>query len=191
MTMRAVLTGLIQGLGLAVMIGWGGSSALAASFAAEKSLDGTELVLQGAGTASYMFWDVYDAALYAPADASQDAIINAEMPMSLLLEYRRDVDVADIREATWATLDKQYAVKAREAIRPKIEAIQNAMTDVTDGDLYRLDWNPDVPRLSLSLNGDKRFESDDVALARAYFGIWLAEPPLSEELRAALLSQTD
>lgn len=191
MTVRAALTGLVQGLGLAVMIGWGGSSALAASFAAEKSLDGTELVLQGAGTASYMFWDVYDAALYAPADASQDAIINAEMPMSLLLEYRRDVDVADIRNATWATLDKQYEVKAREAIRPKIEAIQNAMTDATDGDRYRLDWNPDVPRLSLSLNGDKRFESDDVELARAYFGIWLAEPPLSEELRAALLSRTD
>ncbi|WP_280561618.1 MULTISPECIES: chalcone isomerase family protein [unclassified Chromohalobacter] len=191
MTLRAVLSGFAGGVGLAMAVGWSGGAALAASFPDEKSLDGSEVVLQGAGTASYMLWDVYDAALYAPADASQDAIINAEMPMSLLLEYRRDVDVADIRKATWATLEEQFQDSALEALRPKVEAIQNAMISVTDGDRYRLDWNPDVPRLSLSLNGDTLFESDDGELARAYFGIWLAEPPLSDELRAALLSRTD
>ncbi|MCK0744062.1 chalcone isomerase family protein [Chromohalobacter nigrandesensis] len=191
MTIRAVLIGLAQGLALVAMIGCSGGSALAASFSSEASLGDSDLALQGAGTASYMLWDVYDAALYAPADASQDAIINAEVPMSLLLEYRRDVDVEDIRKATRAALDDQYEKEEREALRSKIEAIQNAMTDVTDGDRYRLDWDPDVPRLSLSLNGDTRFESDDGELARVYFGIWLAEPPLSDELRAALLSRTE
>ncbi|MDV6319629.1 chalcone isomerase family protein [Chromohalobacter sp. HP20-39] len=190
MTIRAVLSGLVQGLVLAAMIGWGGGSALAASFSTQTTLGDSELVLQGSGTARYMFWDVYDAALYAPASASREAILNAEVPMSLMLEYRRDVGVEDIRKATWAALDDQYEQKTREALRPKIEAIQNAMVDVTEGDRYRLDWNPRVPRLSLSLNGDTRFVSDDGELARAYFGIWLAEPPLSDELRAALLSQT-
>jgi len=191
MTIRAFLSGLLQGLVLAAMIGWSGGSALAASFSAQTTLGDSELVLQGSGTASYMLWDVYDAALYAPASASREAIVNAEVPMSLMLEYRRDVGVEDIRKATWAALDDQYAEKAREALRPKIEAIQNAMTDVSDGDRYRLDWDPSVPRLNLSLNGDTRFESDDGELARAYFGIWLAEPPLSDEMRAALLSRTD
>lgn len=191
MTMRAVSIGIAQGLVVAAMIGWGSGSALAASFSTQTSLGDNDLVLQGSGTASYMLWDVYDAALYAPDDASQDAIINAEKPMSLLLEYRRDVDVEDIRKATWAALDDQYEEEEREALRPKLEAIQNALVDVTDGGRYRLDWSPDVPRLSLSLNGDTLFESDDGELARAYFGIWLAKPPLSDELRAALLSQTE
>ncbi|MCI0510683.1 chalcone isomerase-like protein [Chromohalobacter marismortui] len=191
MTTRAVLTGCAQGLCLAVIIGLSVESALAESFSDASTLGDDELVLQGTGTASYMFWDIYDAALYAPADASREAIIDAEVPMSLLLEYRRAVDVADIRKATWAALDKQYKAQARAALRPRIEAIQNAMVDVTEGDRYRLDWAPEVPRLSLTLNGNTRFVSDDARLARAYFGIWLDEPPLSQELRDALLSRTD
>lgn len=179
------------GLGLAVMLGAGATPALADSFDPEKSLGDSVLALQGSGTASYMFWDVYNAALYAPAEANENAIVNAEVPMSLILEYHRDVGVEDIRKATWVALDEQYAGEEREAIRPKIDAIQSAMIDVTDGDRYRLDWDPEAPRLTLSLNDEIRFESDDRELARAYFGIWLAEPPLSDQLRTALLSRVD
>ena len=163
----------------------------AAEFVERLVIDDSPLVLQGEGTASYLFWDVYDAALYAPAGATAAAIGAAEVPMSLVLEYHRDVRVADIRKATWKALDEQYEAAEREAIRPKIEAIQAAMIDVTDGDRYRLDWTPGSDRLVLRLNGETRFESGDAELARAYFGIWLAEPPLSETLRAALLSRAE
>jgi hypothetical protein len=163
----------------------------AAAFDAQRELDGQRLALLGAGTASYMLWKVYDAALYAPAGADTAAIRAAEVPMSLILEYHRDVGAADIREATWVALERQYDPQEREALRPKIEAIQSAMVDVSDGDRYRLDWQPAAGRLVLSLNGEPRFESDDRALARAYFGIWLGEPPLSESLRDALLARSD
>ena len=151
----------------------------------------SRLTLQGEGTATYLFWDVYDAALYAPAGSAREAIRAAEVPMSLILEYHHDVRVADIRKATWKALDEQYAPAEREEIRPKIDAIQAAMVDVSDGDRYRLDWSPQAGRLTLSLNGERRFESEDAKLAQAYFGIWLAEPPLSESLRAALLSRAE
>lgn len=171
---------------------WGAAMpAVAAEFARERSLADTPLVLQGAGTASYLFWDVYDAALYAPPGASQTAIEAAEVPMSLVLAYHRQVAVEDIRKATWAALDQQFDAAGRAAIRPKIDAIQNAMVDVAKGDRYRLDWEPDERRLVLYLNDEPRFESHDVGLARAYFGIWLGEPPLSDKLRQALLSQRD
>lgn len=176
--------------GLSLLIGTS-STVFAGDFPAQRTLGGTALVLQGSGTASYMIWDVYDAALYAPAEADEQAIVDAEVPMSLILEYHRDVGVEDIRKATWAALDKQYEGEAREALRPKIDAIQGAMIDVTDGDRYRLDWDPATERLTLKLNGELRFASGDRALARAYFGIWLAEPPLSDKLRTALLSRAD
>ncbi|WP_322521758.1 chalcone isomerase family protein [Guyparkeria halophila] len=181
----------LLGTGLAMMIGAALVPAAAEDVTPPGALGETPLVLLGSGTASYMLWDVYDAALYAPAEADKAAIVNAEVPMTLILEYHRDVGVEDIRKATWAALDDQYEAEQREIIRPKIDAIQNAMIDVTDGDRYRLDWEPEGPRLSLSLNGETRFESDDRELARAYFGIWLAEPPLSDKLRAALLSRVD
>lgn len=180
-----------RALGMALLLGVGSAPALVEAFEAQTSLGESELVLQGSGTASYMFWDVYDAALYAPADADEGAIVNAEVPMTLILEYHRDVGVEDIRKATWAALDDQYEAEERETIRPKIDAIQNAMIDVTDGDRYRLEWEPGVPRLTLSLNGETRFESGDAQLAQAYFGIWLAEPPLSDRLRTALFSGAD
>ena len=165
---------------------------VAANDFAERLVVGeATLSLQGEGTASYLFWDVYDAALYAPAGATAEAIRAAEVPMSLLLEYHRDVRVADIRKATWKALDAQYEPAGRELIRPKIDAIQAAMIDVSDGDRYRLDWQPGAGRLVLRLNGETRFESGDAELARAYFGIWLAEPPLSESLRSALLSRAE
>ncbi|TKA90098.1 hypothetical protein FAZ79_04415 [Guyparkeria sp. SB14A] len=176
--------------GMALLIGTS-STAFARDFPTERTLGESPLVLQGSGTASYMIWDVYDAALYAPAEADEQAIVDAEVPMSLILEYHRDVGVEDIRKATWVALDKQYGGEAREALRPKIDAIQSAMIDVTDGDRYRLDWDPATERLTLKLNDEMRFESDDRELARAYFGIWLAEPPLSDTLRTALLSRVD
>ena len=166
-------------------------SAGATDFAERLAIDNSSLVLQGEGTASYLLWKVYDAALYAPPEATAASIQAAQVPMSLILEYRRDVRVTDIRKATWKALDEQYASAEREALRPKIDAIQSAMIDVTDGDRYRLDWSPQAGRLTLSLNGEPRFESEDADLARAYFGIWLAEPPLSDSLRAALLSRAE
>ncbi|RRQ24480.1 hypothetical protein D5687_01705 [Guyparkeria sp. SCN-R1] len=181
----------LLGAGMALALAGTTAGAMADAFAPQSELAGTALVLQGAGTASYMIWDVYDAALYAPAEANEGAIVNAEVPMSLILEYHRNVGVADIRKATWVALDEQYAGEERERLRPKIDAIQNAMIDVTDGDRYQLDWDPEAQRLTLKLNDETRFESDDRELARAYFGIWLAEPPLSDKLRAALLSRVD
>ncbi len=179
-------------LALATCLAWSAILPVAAAeFGPKVSLSDTPLVLQGAGTASYMFWDVYDAALYAPPGAGEAAIAAAEVPMSLVLAYHRPVAVEDIRKATWAALDRQYDAADRAAIRPKIDAIQNAMVDVGEGDRYRLDWQPERRRLVLHLNGVTRFESDDAELARAYFGIWLGQPPLSDKLRRALLSQRD
>jgi len=185
--------GALLGTGMALVLGGltASPAAWANTFAQQTELAGEALALQGSGTASYMIWDVYDAALYAPAEADEAAIVNAEVPMRLILEYHRDVGVEDIRKATWVALDKQYAGEERKRLRPKIDAIQNAMVDVTEGDRYRLDWNPAAQRLTLSLNGEIRFESDDPELARAYFGIWLAEPPLSDKLRTALLSRVN
>ena len=174
-------------LAAALLVPAGG--ALAANFdpALEGGAPGIELV--GSGTASYMFWEVYDAALYAPASATEPTIRRGEIPMTLILEYHRDVGVDGIRKAAWKALDEQHDQTARETLRPKVEALHDAMRDVGDGDRYRLDWRPGESGLTLALNGEMLFKSDDAELARTYFGIWLGEPPLSGALRKKLLAR--
>ena len=54
------------------------------------------------------------------------------MPLSLVLEYQRDVSREDIRKATWSVLRKQHATTMREPLRAGIEALQDAMVDVTE-----------------------------------------------------------
>ena len=178
-------------LAAALLVSAGGT--LAATFEPELAGAGPGIELVGSGTASYMFWDVYDAALYAPASATESTIRRGDVPMTLILEYHRDVGVDGIRKAAWKALDEQHDEEAREALRPKVEALHDAMRDVGDGDRYRLDWRPGqgsrTGGLTLALNGEVLFESDDPELARAYFGIWLGEPPLSGALREKLLAR--
>ncbi len=180
----ATLRGLLLGAALLP------AAAFGTGFAPELE-DEPGLELRGSGTASYMVWEVYDAALYAPASAGRAALRGGSQPMTLVLEYHRDVGVDGIRKAAWKALDEQHDEAAREELRPKIESLHEAMRDVGDGDRYRLDWRPDSRQLRLSLNGTTVFESEDAALARAYFGIWLGEPPLSGALREALLARLD
>ncbi|MBN2854723.1 MAG: chalcone isomerase family protein [Halothiobacillaceae bacterium] len=178
----------------------------AASNAAEQSsppqiasqiqLGKSDLPLMGTGVATYLWFDVYDAALYAPARTPAATILNATTPKALVLSYHHAVSVADIVKASWKALDEQYTGAARARLKPKIDALQAAMQDVKPGDRYELTWqpatnegaSPQQATLQLIYNGKSLFMSHDAELAQAYFGIWLGEPPLSPKLKTALLA---
>lgn len=151
----------------------------------------TTLPRIGQGVATYLWFDVYDAALYAPAGTSVSNILSPEMPKVLVLSYRHAVKVEDIDKASWQTLNKQLSAKALAAIEPKVDAMQSTMKNVNPGDRYTLTWQPESTgksaELSLKLNENTLFTSPDAALAKAYFGIWLGSPPLSDKLKKALL----
>ncbi len=180
-----------------------GFSATAASYAADQApatqivLGKSSLPLMGNGVATYLWFDVYDAALYAPARTPAANILDATTPKALVLSYHHSVSVADIAKASWKALDEQYAGAARQRLKPKVDALQAAMQDVQPGDRYELTWqpatnegaNPLPATLKLLYNGKSLFSSHDAELAQAYFGIWLGEPPLSPKLKADLLAE--
>jgi hypothetical protein len=183
-----------------------GFSATAASYAADQSpanqiapqivLGKSDLPLMGTGVATYLWFNVYDAALYAPARTSAANILDATTPKVLVLSYHHAVSVADIVKASWKALDEQYTGAARQRLKPKIDALQAAMQDVKPGDRYELTWQPATDEaasplpatLHLIYNGKSLFTSPDADLAQAYFGIWLGETPLSPQLKADLLA---
>lgn len=177
--------------------GYAADKSPATQIASQIALGTSDLPLMGTGVATYLWFDVYDAALYAPARTPAANILNATTPKALVLSYHHAVSVADIVKASWKALDEQYAGPARERLKPKIDALQAAMQDVKPGDRYELTWqpaaneaaNPERATLQLVYNGKALFTSHDADLAQAYFGIWLGEPPLSPQLKADLLAE--
>ncbi len=109
---------------------------------AQIALGTSELSLMGRGVATYLWFDVYDAALYAPARTPVANILATTTPKTLILQYRHAISVADITKASWKALDAQYQGAARQQLKPKIDALQAAMQDVKPGDTYKLSWQP-------------------------------------------------
>jgi len=157
----------------------------------QMQLGQTDLTLLGKGTATYLWFDVYDAALYAPENIKPAQILSQETPRVLVLRYHHDVTVKDIEKASWQTLDKQLTPSERQSIKPQIDALQSSMKNVSPGDQYTLTWQPvnaqKKPELTLKLNDKIVFKSDNTRLAATYFGIWLGKSPLSQSLKRSLL----
>ncbi|MEW6445710.1 MAG: chalcone isomerase family protein [Pseudomonadota bacterium] len=144
------------------------------------------LVLRGEGLARYLVFEVYAARLYLPAGLSAERALDAGTPRRLSLSYRRAIQRGDIERAAWETLARQWSERALDKVRPMLDAMHGSMRDVREGDVYTLDYAPDQGS-TLRLNGEVLWQGGDARLAEMYFGIWLRDPPLSDELRLALL----
>lgn len=155
-------------------------------FPARLQHDGTELALQGSGSAYYArLIHVYDAALYGPPGQSPRTLLEADVPKCLTLDYRVDLDREKFIVAAERVLARQHTDLSH--LRPRIEELHAAYRDVRKGDRYALCYTPgEGTRLLLNDEPLARIEGED--FARIYLGIWLGEQPLSPALREALLS---
>lgn len=174
-------------LSLSTLAGGFSPASHANDLPAQIILDGSPWARQGQGTATYLWFSVYDAALYAPAPLSPSNALEPDTARALLLSYRHKISAADIRKASNQVLQRQLSPTALSELKPALNALESAMQSVNPGDTYTLIWQP--PRLSLRFNNRSVFSIEDAALARAYFGIWLGSEPLSDTLKAELLTE--
>ena len=136
------------------------------------------LALKNQVVLTYLWADVYAAALYAPADTRATLAWAQQTDLRLELYYFRDIDRKDVIKAANATLERQQ-VSAR--LKPEVDRLHARFRDIQKGDRYALDFRPGRG-LNLEINGEVVFSSRDDELARAYLGIWLAPKGLSEGL---------
>ena len=142
-----------------------------------------QLTLKNQAVLTYLWADVYAAALYAASDLSAKQAWAQQKALRLTLYYFRDIDRSDVIKAATATLERQQA-SAR--LKPEIDKLHASFRDIRSGDRYALDFRPGRG-LNLEINGQVVFSSRDDELARAYLGIWLAPNGLSDSLRDKLL----
>lgn len=137
----------------------------------------------GTGRLSVLFWDVYDATLYAP-----NAVWNPAQPHALHIVYFREIEGGDIAERSADEMRKQgFADEAKLAEWQKKMA--GIFPDVHKGSqltaIYTAQKSTDF------YEGDKRIGSiKDPEFSRRFFDIWLAETTSEPELRRKLLGGT-
>jgi hypothetical protein len=155
-------------------------------FSPGVTLGSDHLAMRGSGTAYYArLFRVYEAALYAPPGSRAADLVAGSAPRCLLIEYRRPVTRDIIVTAADAVLERQAVAIA--PLQARLDRLNAAYRDVDAGDRYQLCHAPGADT-RLSLNGEElvRIPGDD--FAAAYFGIWLRDGAISEELRSALLA---
>lgn len=157
-------------------------------FQPAHELADVSLALSGYGVATArIFFDVYAAALYLPGSTGT-APLAAETPRRLEIEYLLSIDAEDLARAANTILERQHDEATLEAFRARVNRFHAFYRDVEPGDRYAMTYRPGEGTV-LTLNGTEQGRIPGGGFARIYFGIWLGEQPLSEDLRANLLGQ--
>jgi len=157
------------------------------SFAEQVSIAEHTLERVGTGTARYAgFIRVYEAALYAPSVSTRAQILAATVPKRLEIVYRRPLEAQLLAAAAAQTLERQHGPESLRHWQTAIDSLHATFPDVSDGDRLALTMVPEHG-LWLEFNGREVARINNPQFGRVYFGIWLADPPLSASLRDELL----
>lgn len=136
------------------------------------------MALKNQAVLTYLWADVYAAALYAPAGTPAESAWKQQKALRLELYYFRDIDRNDVIKAANTTLARQHI---SDRLKSEVDKLHAVFRNIHSGDRYALDFRPGRG-LNLEINGEVLFSSNDDELARAYLGIWLAPKGLSERL---------
>ena len=173
--MRVVVLALL----VVVTLGWP-----PAVVAAPESIEvsGTRLNLQGQGTRSKFFFDLYSVALYLRHPFSDDAgrIWDESVPKALRVEILYNGALPDEIPQSWkAELLPALTFEQKETLA-------RAYAQLTTGDTIRITYSPDSGT-RIVVGGRVVLTDQGGALMRAFLDLWAGRSPVSKELRGALL----
>lgn len=134
----------------------------------------------GRGVLTYIFWDVYEATLYAPHGRWDPT-----KPYALSIAYRREIDGKDIADRSVQEIRKQGFTDEVKLATWNAQ-MKTIFPDVKDGSVLSAVYLPG--RETVFYSGDNAvgaIKGDD--FGRLFFGIWLNERTSEPALRRALL----
>jgi hypothetical protein len=158
------------------------------SFPDEARIGGSTLKLNGLGLrlATMLKVHVYVAALYVAAVSTDaNAILAANTPKELRLQFVRDVDASDLRKA-WQDDFEKNAKQQMPALKDRIEKLKVWTADMKTGQQLVFSHKPGTGvEVSVAGAAAGTIEGDD--FANALFSIWLGAHPPNAELKEGLL----
>lgn len=164
--------------------------AVRAEAPASITVDGTTLVLNGAGARTKYLMQMYMGGLYLER-ASRDAagIIAADSPMAIRLEITSAMVTKErmdesLREGFQNSTGGHVAAIARE-----IEQFRQCFAQpIAKGDVFELVYIP-ARGVTVVKNGKPVGVIQGLAFKQAVFGIWLCDRPADASLRVAMLGK--
>jgi hypothetical protein len=153
------------------------------------SLDGAQLVLNGAGLRTRFFFKVYVGALYV-AQRSGDpvALVAADAPRLVRLHMLRELDREAILKAFREGIEKNSPSTAAAALR-KLAQVEKAIpAELKPGQVVTVAYRPGVGT-ALGIEGGASASVEGKDFADAVLRIWLGDEPVDADLKAAMLGK--
>lgn len=149
----------------------------------------TDLVLNGAGIRTRVFFKVYVGALYvAKKTTNAAAVIDAKEPRRVVLHLLRDLDADSLFGALLDGLKKNHGDVEMAALKPDIDQFERIMRGIGNaktGDVIGIDFTSGG--VAVSYNGLARGDVADENFGRALLKVWLGEKPADADLKRAML----
>lgn len=189
--MKSVLAGIITGAWLV----------LGAAFAAEvegvKLADkirvgdaGPELILNGAGVRTRVFFKVYVGALYLQRKMdSTQAVLADSGARRVAMHMLRDLTAEQLFSALDDGLKKNHTPEQLAKLEPQVrqlEGIFNAVKAAKPGDVILLDYSPGAGT-RVTVNGEAKGTIPGEEFNRALLRVWLGDQPADAALKKAML----
>lgn len=157
----------------------------AGTFNKEYELESLALPIRGTASYQYLFWKLYEAALYMPREVAGEDVLKDDTPRALKIVYEREITAEQLVKSGTKILEKNFSARQLAAIQEGLDEINRAYQNVNEGDSYELIYSPDTGT-SLILNGDSLCTIPGKDFAKIYFSIWLGPNSKSKQLNDAL-----
>ncbi|HVP89536.1 MAG TPA: chalcone isomerase family protein [Casimicrobiaceae bacterium] len=151
---------------------------------------GSTLVLNGLGLrqATMLKVNVYVGALYLTKTSNDaSAILASNTPKQIVLHFVRSVGGDDIAKG-WSEGFEKNAKAELPALKDRIAMLNGWMADVKSGEQVTFVYTPDMG-VQVDVNGKIKGAIKGNDFAKAFFSIWLGDPP-NPELKSGMLGGT-
>jgi len=134
----------------------------------------------GQGRFSWLFWDIYDAALYAP-----EGKFDARQPFALSLTYLRNLNGAQIADKSAEEM-RRLGMKDEVTLATWHAQMRKIFPDVSNGARITGVYNASKQSIFYA-DGVKIGQINDPNFGAYFFNIWLGDKTRDQNLRAQLL----
>ena len=154
-------------------------------------INGSSLKLSGFGVRSKMWVDVYVQALYLTI-ITQEAkeIIEGNTEMAIRIQITSNMVSSNKFSKSVNNGLEKSAGKDLESLRPKIDLLISMLKDeIVKDDVFNMVYNPKDSSMWIYKNDKLKGKVQGMDFKKAFFGIWLSEKPVDQELKNNLLGK--
>ena len=189
--MRSVLETLLMLLLSAVITISAAAAEIEGVKLADKvQLGGAELVLNGAGVRTRVFFKVYVGALYVQKKANAtEAVLADAGPKRVAMHLLRDLTAEQLFSALNDGLKNNHTPEQLAKLGPQLKQLEdvfNAVKAAKNGDVILLDYLPGAGT-RVTVRGDDKGTIPGEEFNRALLRIWLGNQPADASLKKAML----